>query len=484
MIDLLKYNNFYLIGIKGVAMTSLAQCLLDAGKQVAGCDVSDTFVTQPILDTLHIEIDDGFEVELPSETECVIYTAAHQGPSNPAVINAQAKELPVVSQAEAIGSLFNQQFGIAVCGVGGKSTTSAMLTWVLSKVWDQPLSFSVGVGDIPGLARTGQWHPTAGAFVVEADDYVVDPLAPQKGEEITPRFSFLEPKVIICTNLQFDHPDVYLDFEHTKKVFKTFFEKLPSNEGVLIINGDDQPLWELAHQVTAEKNIQLISYGFNSRNTWRVTNQTILNQTLEAELQSEQLDTPVKIMLKIPGLHNLMNGLATVVAAHTLGIEPARATTSLQDFRSTKRRFEVIGNKKGVMYFDDYAHHPHEVKAALEAIYSWCEGKRVVVAFQSHTYSRTKELFNEFVQAFEPAATREVILIDIFASAREQYDPSVTADGLTLALKNEYPEMKVINLHSIENLAQYCQEQLQPGDVFLTLGAGDIYLVHDILGAE
>ena len=129
--DILKFNKFYLVGIKGVAMTSLAQCLLDAGKEVWGSDVPEEFVTQDILDNLNLKIDTSFELEIPKNIDCLVYTAAHGGPDNPQVIKAQQNKLAVFSQAEALASLFNQRQGLAVCGVGGKSSTSAMIAWIM-----------------------------------------------------------------------------------------------------------------------------------------------------------------------------------------------------------------------------------------------------------------------------------------------------------------------------------------------------------------
>ncbi len=230
----LDYQHFYLVGIKGVAMTSLAQCLLDAGKTVSGSDVAEAFVTQHMLDRLNIKIDIGFEGEIPSDIDCVVYTAAHQSQQNPQVLQAQQKNIATFSHAEALASLFNQKKGIAVCGVGGKSTTAAMIAWIMEKTGQNP-SFSVGVGNIPGLEKTGQWHADSQFFVAEADEYVVDPAA----TETVARFSFLKPFITVCTNLRFDHPDVYHDFEQTKRTFGDFFSQIQDG-GFLVANIEDQ----------------------------------------------------------------------------------------------------------------------------------------------------------------------------------------------------------------------------------------------------
>ena len=211
MMSILDYNNFFLVGIKGVAMTAIAQILIDAKKRVSGSDVEENFVTQDILKKLNIDILNGFETEIPKDTDYVIYTAAHNGPFNPQVIAAKKKNIPALSQAEVLAKFFNLKKGIAVCGVEGKSTVSAMIAWILEITGRNP-SFSIGVGNIPGLNKTAKWDQDSDLFVSEADEYVIDPSCIERHEKIIPRFSFLKPFTTVCTNLKFDHPDVYKDF--------------------------------------------------------------------------------------------------------------------------------------------------------------------------------------------------------------------------------------------------------------------------------
>jgi UDP-N-acetylmuramate--alanine ligase len=472
---ILQYQHFFLIGIKGVAMTSLAQCLTEAGKKVSGSDVAEDFVTAPILKKLNIPAILNFEEAIPADVDCVIYTAAHQAQFNPQVQQAQQLGLPILTHAAALGELFNQQPGIAVCGVGGKSTVSAMLAWTLTKM-AIPASFSVGVGDIIGLGKTGQWDPKAELFVAEADDYVTDPTAPQRGEPITPRFSFLYPQTIVCTNLKYDHPDVYQTFDDTLAAFGAFFKHLPST-GTLVINGDDQPLVKLAQSSASQTGCRLITFGESDGVDVQLLSSHVLASQNNAEIKINQ-DT-YQLTLSIPGKHNLLNALASVAAAYAHQLDIPNVITALSSFQSTKRRFEFVGEKHGILFYDDYAHHPHEVAAAVRAVAAWHPDRRIVVAFQSHTFSRTKQLFGEFVDALSLA--QEVVLIDIFASAREAFDPTVSSDQLVSALHERRPDMLVQNLHTISALADYCHTELHAGDVFITLGAGDIYQVHDLI---
>lgn len=456
--NLLNYDNFYLVGIKGVAMTSMAQLLIDAGKHIAGSDVEENFVTQEILEKLNVKIDTDFKINLPKKTDCVIYTAAHQANENPQVRAAVAQNIPVISQAEAVAQLFNQQRGIAVCGVGGKSTVSAMITWILQKQGLKP-SFSIGVGNIPGLNKTGQWSPQARYFVIEADEYVINP---QQETKAIPRFTFLKPYLTICTNLKFDHPDVYRDFEHTQQVFNKFFAQAEK----LIINDQDKNLVKqpcLTFGETPEADLYLKSY------------RSLAGKTISQFVYQDQT---YNLILQIPGKFNVLNALAAILAVAQIDIDPQQAVDTLSGFQSTKRRFEFIGEKNGVKYYDDYAHHPHEIKAVIAALKDWCPDQKKIIAFQSHTYSRTKKLFNEFIDAFKDVD--QVLMIDIFCSAREKVDLSVSSTKLCEAIVSKH-NLPAHNLESIQNLAKYCRKQLKRGNVLITVGAGDIYQVHELI---
>lgn len=479
--DLLKKNTFYLVGIKGVAMTALAECLVDADKKVRGSDVEEEFVTQPILARIGVSIDTSFETEIPEDTDCVIYTAAHQAQNNPQVQRAQKKDILTISHAEALGSLFNQKQGIAVCGVGGKSTVSAMITWILEKSSTEETptktSFLVGVGNIPGIEKTGQWIADSPYFIAEADDYVIDPSAPAKNEDITPRFSFLNPYITVCTNLKFDHPDVYKNFAHTKQIFSNFFNQIKAN-GWLIINQDDQPLAKLAAKIATTKQIKSLSFGESSEANLVLKTYNSKQGITTATIYDQQTNQTYTISLTIPGKFNIKNAMAALLTCKQLGIPYQQGIKTLTQFKSTQRRFEFIGKKNGVYFYDDYAHHPHEVAAAIKAIQEWYPDNRIVIAFQSHTFSRTKQLFDQFVEVLSQA--NEVVMIDIFASAREKPDPTVSSDLLCQKIKQGKPSIKIENVHTIQNLAAYLRK-LPPKTVVLTLGAGDIYQVHQYI---
>ncbi len=474
---LFQFEHFYLMGIKGVAMTSLAQILIQAGKEVRGCDVKDGFVTQRILNQLPIKSDVGFDHKLPRNTDVVIYTAAHNGPENQIVQQAKQKDIPTFSQAEALSLLANQKQGIAVCGVGGKSTVSAMITWILSKLGYKP-SFSVGVGDIIGLGKTGQWNNKTDWFVAEADEYVTNPSAARQGKTLTPRFSYLQPEITVCTNLNYDHPDVYDDLNHTKQTFAEFFKKIQAG-GRLIYNADCENVVDVVDSVTAaidQKNIIHSSFGQSNQADLVLLEDKVKDQTNYGRIKFSQTNQTYQLKLKVPGKFNLLNAMAAILAVIPVGISIEEAIQALASFHSTMRRFELVGIKDKVVYLDDYAHHPDEIRKTISAFKKWYPDKRRIVAFQPHTFSRTKQLLDAFVNSL--ASASEVLLLDIFPSAREKYDPTISSELIVDKIKNKYPETRVANLKTINSLADYCQHQLESGTALMTMGAGDIYKVH------
>ena len=450
-------------------MTSLAQILVDLGKTVRGCDVAEAFVTQRILDTLPILIDTGFENTLPQDTDCVIFTAAHQGADNPLVKKAVALNIPTYSQAEALGEVFNAQKGVAVCGVGGKSTTSAMITWILSKLGYNP-SFSVGVGAIIGLEKTGNWNPDSDFFIAEADEYVTNPQEVQKGAAPVPRFSYLHPYCTVCTNYSYDHPDVYKSFEETKEAFTNFFTNIKP-DGVLIVNHKDLP------HLTTHSAPTVQSFGTSEDCDYSYTYIEAESKPGSTRATIRAHGTQYDLTLTVPGRYNVENAVAALAACDAIGIPLEAAVAALETFNSTQRRFEYKGEKNGVTFFDDYAHHPSEIKAVLDAVATWYTDHEVYIAFQPHTYSRTLSLLDDFATVLRTAPN--LLLLEIFASAREPKTDAVSSNLLkeTILKKGYTQEIPVFKDYT--ELAEHCKK-LPKGSVCITLGAGDIYKVHSL----
>lgn len=445
---LLSYRHAHLVGIKGVAMTSLALCLQDAGLSVVGSDVPESFVTEDILKSRKFHVFHNFSPEnIQPPIDVVVYTGAHQGKNNPEVKEAVRLGIPVMSHAEALGSIMTGKRVISVCGTGGKSTTTAMIAWTLECAGLHP-SFAVGVGNVPNLGTPGRYIAESQWFIAEADEYAVDPTSDHR-----PRFIYQHPEVIVCTNLKYDHPDIYPSFEKMKDTFLAFFDSLPSG-GLLVINGDDEELVALCKLV--REGIEIVGV-----------------------VESDLLEGNYSTSLSVPGDHNKRNAAAAYAVAQKIGIKSDIAKEALSSFSGTMRRFEYKGIVHGAKWYDDYAHTPDEIKSTLTTMAELFPDKHIIAIFQPHTFSRTKSLFNGFSQAFD--AAHDVILLDIFASAREEKDSKVSSDLLKEAIASTSLNIHVKNMKTIERSAEYVLNILHDDCVVITLGAGDVYKIFDVI---
>lgn len=466
--SVLEWKQVYFVGIKGVGMASLAVLLKQAGADVSGADVSESFVTDELLAQNKIRVDDFATAVLPENVQGIVYSGAHKGQGHPLVQTALSSGIPCYTLAQATGSLSLAKQTLLTCGVGGKSTTSAWLS-VIQELSGQSPSYSVGVGTIPNLGTSGKWQ-SGKWFIVEGDEYVSDPSLP----EVSPRFLFFQPTVAVCTGVAYDHPDVYASWQDTESAFATLWERLPE-EGALIIPENEPgieqvlavtnmiaPIIRVGSSDQADVQWTWQAQGTGSRITliWKETGQTLEAVTL------------------LPGEHNALNAALVAVTAHFLGASSEAIIQGLESFRSTPRRFEFLGmTPQGVQCFDDYAHHPRELRAIAQTLQTWFADQSVTVAFQPHTFSRTKALFDDFVSALSEMPG-DLCILPIFASAREAADSETRSEQLVMALQSRGKTVRFVQSHS--ELVKYIQDISQPG-VFISLGAGDIYTIYEHL---
>lgn len=462
--SLLAQPSVYFVGIKGVGMASLAVLLTQAGVNVLGADTEESFVTDELLQEVGIVPEVFSEAFIPETVSCVVYSGAHKGSANPLVQEAVSRGLTVFSQAQALGLLSREKETLAVCGVGGKSTTSAVLASILDRAGWRP-SFSVGVGNIPNLGSSGRWSGGQ-YFCVEADEYVADPLA-----DLTPRFLYLSPTHIICTSLSYDHPDVYASEEDTRQAFLTFMRQRPEH-GWLIYNGDNAALRAAASHLPRS-----ISVGEHPENDVQLINFQVKNGIGSVELHATGKSVhALRLASTVPGRHNLRNMAYAAVLASELGVASEDILHGIAGFQSTPRRFTFIGTTRGgAQCFDDYAHHPQEILAIIETLKEWFPEKTPVIAFQPHTFSRTKALFSEFVAALSQAKG-PVLILPIFASAREAVDSSVSSHQVVQALERAGRPTALIA--GVSQLGETI-EQFDARHIVITLGAGDIYKAYE-----
>jgi len=450
-------KRIYCIGIKGVGMTALAQILKSQGKEVWGSDTAEVFFTAEVLQKSGIEYLEGFTADhLNRPIDLVIRSTAYTE-DNIEVATALHKKLPIITYPEALGELTTQCKSIAVAGSHGKTTTSALLAYVLKIAGLSPLAvIGSAVPQFGGnaLVGSGEW------FVFEADEY-------------QNKFQYFKPQNILLTSIQWDHPDFFKTSEDYKQAFINFLKKLPA-DGYVVACYDDQAVQQAVVEAGLRSE-QIVSYGLQSGSV------TLVRMWLDEgrwHFSCQQGEEYLgEFWLRLIGSHNVANAMAVIAMARKLGVDIEVIRQALASFEGTARRFEQKGKlTNGVTVVDDYAHHPAEIAATLKAARSFYPYKNIRCVFQPHTFSRTQALLPEFGTSFTEAD--EVILIDTYSSARENKG-SVGSQELATEIQKHHP--KVIYKSNITEAADYLINTSTRSDLVITMGAGDVWQVGDKL---
>jgi UDP-N-acetylmuramate--alanine ligase len=453
-------TRIHFVGIGGTGLSAIAHVLLGEGYVISGSDQQASPATEQLA-ARGVKITIGHHAENVANAQWVVVSSAIP-PDNPDLVEARARGIPVVKRAELVGRMMQGRKGVAVAGTHGKTTTTAMIAQMLLGAGLDP-TFIVGgvIGSLGTNARAG-----TGPFVVEADEY-------------DRMFLGMRPWVAVVTNVEHDHPDCYPTFEAMLEAFDQF-AALVLPDGVLAACSDNRPARELAERM-ARQGKSVVLYGVtNNGAAWRAVD-VQPNQAggsdyvLLREGQSEGL-----VRLRVPGLHNVANSLAALIVAERLGVPLTQARASLVEFRGVLRRFEIKGEAGGVTVVDDYGHHPSEIKATLAAARARFPGRGVWAVWQPHTYSRTRTLMDEFARAFSDAD--HVIVTAIYA-AREHDTLGVSGQDV-VARMNDTRRRDVRYIADLGEAASYLLANVKPGDIVITLSAGDGNQVGEILLKE
>lgn len=451
-IDFSKPIHVHFIGIGGISMSGLASILRKQQFYISGSDAKESALTVGLEKEGAVIYYGQRASNIKDGTDLVVYTAAVH-PDNPEYAEAEARGIPMMSRAELLGQLMrNYRTPIAVSGTHGKTTVTSMASHILLAA-DMDPTISVGgiLKAIHGNIRVGG-H---GTFITEACEY-------------TNSFLHFYPQISLILNIEEDHLDFFKDLEDIRNSFRLFAQRLPEN-GTLIISSEIEKL----HEITGGLPCRVVTYGENGEYT---AENISYDEWGHGSFDLVKQGAPMgRICLKVPGKHNISNALAAAALAGVLGIPMETVQKGLQGFSGTDRRFEKKGEIGGVTVIDDYAHHPTEIRATLEAAQN-CPHKTLWCVFQPHTYTRTKALMDDFADAL--CGTDKVVLADIYA-ARETDNLGVSSEDL----------MKKINARggnacyftSFDAIENHLLEHCSAGDIVITMGAGDVVKIGEHL---
>ena len=431
----------HIIGIGGTGMAPIAVVLSESGASVSGSDRAESVYTADLRSR-------GIRVSVPQRAEnitdpdLVFYSSAiHE--DNPELAEAKRRGIPVLKRREFLSMMLAGRKTIAVAGSHGKSTTTSMAVWVFTKLGLEP-GFIVGstMKDLHKNASAGKsdW------FIIEADEY-------------DNMFLGLDPYAAILTKVEYDHPDCFPTRKDYLAAFDRFLAKTIAG-GMILLNGEDAEQNELK----LPDHAAVYRYGTGAGWDFRAENPVLTDNGCYAFdfcFGAER----IPVSLQVPGIHNVYNAVSVLGVCAAKGLDPVRAAEALGSFRGIKRRFEIVANENGITLIDDYAHHPTEIRATLKAAREYFPGRRIWAVWQPHTYSRTQSLLDEFAVSFGDAD--RVLITDIYA-AREVYSGFGIEDVLRAV---DHPA--VYHRKSVEDTAAFLAENLEKGDVVVTLSAGD-----------
>ncbi len=452
--DLERKGSFHFIGIGGISMSGIARLLLEKGYQVSGSDLKDS----DLLQTLRVSgarISIGHDPKNISGAGVVVISSAIPE-DNCEVQEARRLGLPVWQRAQMIAKIMENKKGIAIAGTHGKTTTTSMASLLLEKNdFDPTVLIGGELNDLGGNAKLGRGE----LVVTEAD-------------ESDGSFLFFSPEIALITNIELDHPDYFSSYQMVLNVFQKFMKKV-SPQGKIILCIDDPGIKEAIALETPQTPI--LSYGLGNGDLQG--REVVLNNggsNFKVFFRGEKLG---EINLRVPGKHNVYNSLGVIGIGLTLGLEFPQIKKGLEAYKGVQRRFEEIGLVGGVRIIDDYAHHPTEIEATINAARS-TDPNRVLAIFQPHRYSRTSSLQTGFAEALDKA---DIVIVTSIYSASEKPIPGVSGEKIVNLIKEKGKENKAIYCPKLEDIPKIIGGDLKPGDLVLTLGAGDVFKVGPLL---
>jgi UDP-N-acetylmuramate--alanine ligase len=448
LVGLARREPVHFMGIAGAGMAPLAELVLRSGGRVSGCDAQQGDALTALAER-GAQIAIGHDPAHVAECAALVITAAVPQ-DHPEVEAARRRGIPVLKRAEALGSIVNRGTVIGIAGTHGKTTTTALTTSALAAIGLDPTGLVGGrVAGWGGNLRLGDSR----YFVVEADEY-------------DRSFLTLRPRIAVVTTLEADHLDIYGSLRAVEEAFLEFVESVP-DDGLIVGCADDGGVGRLLPRVRLHPR-RVLTYGLSAGAMLRIEN--VQANGAESAFELRWCGRRVaRVRLAVPGLHNVRNAAAAAAVAHRLGGEWHRIAEGLAEYSGVERRFERVGEGGGVRVVDDYAHHPTEIAATLQAARAGYPGVRLVAVFQPHLYTRTRDFAAEFGEAL--AAADQVVVTDVYA-AREAPIPGVTGEAVAEAARRCGADVTYVPARA--EVVERTLALLRPGDLCITLGAGDL----------
>ena len=442
----------HLIGVGGIHMSGIAQILRHRGHTVSGSDLTLTPLTSR-LEELGVAVHGGHDPANVDEAELVVYTsAAHD--DNPELIEARRRGIQAIKRAEMVARLMEGKQVIAVAGAHGKTTTTSLIAYMLKQSGLEPTYMLGGESiDLGGNAVPGDGD----YFVVEADEY-------------DRAFLHYRPHIAVVTNIEPDHLDIYGTIEELIAAFRQFLSQIDNN-GYIVACTDSPAVQAISHEAVGDAvntpPVHVVSYGLNPQADWTARNIQSKGVDRSSFMVVSGKQEWGEVTTGLPGVHNISNSLAAIAVGEIVGLPKEAIRSAIAEFRGVRRRFELVGEAAGVRVMDSYAHHPTEIRADLAAARVRFPGRRLVCLFQPHTYTRTRYLLDDFRTCFQDC---DVLYIARTYAAREEPSAGMTAEELA----REITDPPARYAGELDEAAQMVVDALQPGDVFFTVGAGDV----------
>ncbi len=444
-----KKYHIHFVGIGGIGMSGIAELLLNLGYTVSGSDLKVSDITRR-LETLGGSIFEG-HAENHIEGADVVVVSSAVYPDNPELIAARQTSTPVIPRAEMLAELMRLKYSVAIAGAHGKTSTTSMVAAVLD------------TGDFdPTVVIGGRLKSIGSNALLGQGDFIV-----AEADESDGSFLKMSPTIAVVTNIDREHLDYYRDLDDIKTAFLNFIDRIPFY-GLAVLCLDNEAIQDLIPKIQK----RYTTYGMSTQADFQAEN--VAFEYYKSRYTLQQQGRPLgEIHLNLPGLHNVYNSMASVVVGIELGIPFETIKKALETLQGVQRRLEIKGEINGITVVDDYGHHPTEIKTTLQAAKECWPDRRKVVVFQPHRYTRTKALFDDFTRAFYQSDV--LVVLPIYAASEKKIN-GVNSGSMCDGIR-EHGHKEVICKDSLPAAVSDLMEILKPGDVLLTLGAGDIWKV-------